>query len=168
MKLCPALCYHILCKTIDAVAAIALKDSTFTNILEFYPKKWMRTLHLGGHIKCFPMAKGYLDCPLLVCIHESNAYPCHTFCIIQKGGVFSIVYAQKKKHCFQEHPVYKTIFTFFKVKRPFQLFTSIEAFAISIILQISGNHLSYPSIIMVMRFSNDCISDSFLQGNGCL
>ena len=61
-----------------------------------------------------------------------------------------------KKYCFSEHPVYS----------PFvgDLFTAVLTLDILIFLQTSGNHLSYPSIIMAMKFNIDCISDPFLQG----
>ena len=43
------------------------------------------------------------------------------------------------------------------------LFATIKTLDILIFLQTSGNHLSYLSIIMVMRFNIDCILDPFLQ-----
>ena len=93
---------------------------------------------------CERPIKGYLDCPLLIYIRQSIACLCHTFCIIQKERAFCLNYAQKD-HCFQERLVYNPFLCNFVYRN--------EPFDILLFLHTSGNHLSYPSIIMVMRFN---------------
>lgn len=48
----------------------------------------------GRPLRRFPMAKGSLVCPLLICTHWSSAGLCHTFCLYKARKILPTIHFQ--------------------------------------------------------------------------